>query len=147
ASAKIKLDFFTRWHAQVQELALEVATFDCNYHVEDALQACEKHFSHSISTGVDAGLWHDGLNDATTLDQYLEKDEGRHAVVEDIATKLGRAKVTQAECLMLACCRDFADAPLKLKRNIKIHLSNLSSKESSLIPKSLMRIFEEKADV
>ncbi|CAK0851620.1 unnamed protein product, partial [Prorocentrum cordatum] len=185
ASAKIKLDFFTRWHAQVQELALEVATFDCNYQVEDALQACEKHFSHSITTGVDEGLWHDGLNDATTLDQYLEKakesifkicrpsalktaidvvsvklaaaknsrdlhgdkDEGRHAAVEDIATKLGRAKVTQAECLMLVCCRDFADTPLKLKRNIKIHLSNLSSKESSLIPKGLMRIFEEKADV
>ncbi|CAK0837295.1 unnamed protein product, partial [Prorocentrum cordatum] len=185
ASAKTKLDFFTRWRAQVKELALEVATFDCNYHAEDVLQACEKHISHSITTGVDEGLWHDGLNDATTLDQYLEKakesifkicrpsalktaidvvsvklaaakksrdlhgdnDEGRHAVVEDIATKLGRAKVTQAECLMLACCRDFADAPLKLKRNINIHLSNLSSKESSLTPKSSMRIFEEKADV
>ncbi|CAK0867853.1 unnamed protein product, partial [Prorocentrum cordatum] len=185
ASANIKLGFLYRWHAQVKELALDVATFDCSYHAEDALQASEQHFSHSLITGVDDGLWRDGFNDAKALDQYLgkakesifkncrpsaletaidavsaklaaaknsrdlhgDRGEGRHAVAEDIATKPARAKVTQAERPMLARCRGFADAPLKPKRSLKIHLGNHSSKETSLIPKGSLRIFEEKADV
>ncbi|CAK0801181.1 unnamed protein product, partial [Prorocentrum cordatum] len=152
AKGKVNLEFPTRWAGQVAATASEIKDLDCQAKADAAEAACNKHFTALLTNGTENGIWHDGVAVDASLQEYLKAAEPvfvkkRNGTLDNIQKQLDRGITTQSEIMPLITCKDNSEAPLKLKRRLRLHLGQVGELRKALIPTALLGIFTGLAEV
>ncbi|CAK0898908.1 unnamed protein product [Prorocentrum cordatum] len=79
----------------------------------------------------------------SAMKMHLDVDEGRAEKMARAVGVLNRLGISYCEGMLLICLRDFADQPLKLKRNVKSHMSFLPKPLHGELPLPLSTKVEE----